>query len=74
MEQNQEGIKVSQNGFAKDKIEVFDVKPDRAKVPDDDLTPEEISMIRKVAGKIGWLAKGTRPDLIFPQVEMCTKH
>ena len=30
-------------------------------------------MIRKAAGKIGWLARGTRPDWIFPQVEMSTK-
>ena len=74
LEQTQEGIKVSQNEFARAKIEVFDVKPDRAKGPDDDLSAEEVSIIRKAAGKIGWLARGTRPDLVFPQVEMSTKH
>jgi hypothetical protein len=74
LEQTQEGIKVRQNEFARAKIEVFDVKPDRAKGPDDDLSAEEVSFIRKAAGKIGWLARGTRPDLVFPQVEMSTKH
>ena len=74
LDQTAEGIKVSQNEFAKTKVEVFDVKPDRAKSPDSNLTAEEVSMIRKAAGKIGWLARGTRPDLVFPQVEMSTKH
>ena len=26
-----------------------------------------------MAGKVGWLARGSRPDLLFPQVEMSTK-
>jgi hypothetical protein len=74
-EQTQEGIKVSQNELARAKIEVFDMKPDRANNgPDDDLSAEEVSIIRKAAGKIGWLARGTRPDLVFSQVEMSTKH
>ena len=30
-------------------------------------------MLRKSAGKIGWLGRGTRPDLVFAQVEMSTR-
>ena len=68
-------MRVSQDKYTKEKIEVFDVKPDRARNPADELSPEEISFstIRKVAGKIGWLARGSRPDLIFSQIEMSTK-
>ena len=29
--------------------------------------------MRKIAGQIGWLARETRPDLAFAQVEMSTK-
>ena len=47
LDQTTEGIKVSQNEYAKTKVEVFDVKPDRAKSPDSELTAEEVSMIRK---------------------------
>ena len=47
LDQTTEGIKVSQNEYAKTKVEVFDVKPDRARSPDSELTAEEVSMIRK---------------------------
>ena len=30
-------------------------------------------MLRVVAGRIGWLARGTRPDLTFAQIEISTK-
>ena len=55
------------------KIELFDVSPDRSKNQDAELTTEEKSILRKCAGKLGWLARGSRPDLIFSQIEMSTK-
>ena len=51
----------------------LNIKPDRARNTDSPLLPEAISVIRQVAGKVGWLARGSRPDLLFPQVEMSTK-
>ena len=73
LEQETGHVRVSQDKYTTEKIEVFDVKPDRARNPTAELTPEEVSTIRKVAGKIGWLARGSRPDLIFSQIEMSTK-
>ena len=67
-----DGIQVNQNEFANG-LEVLTIKPERAKEVDDNLTEEEKSMPRKVAGKIGWLGRGSRPDLVFSQIEMSTK-
>ena len=72
LEQTSEGIKVDQSPFAAD-LEVINIKPERAKQTGEDLLQEEKSLIRKVAGKIGWLGRGTRPDLLFSQIEMSTK-
>ena len=51
----------------------MDVKPGSSKNVDDELTNDEKSFARKIAGKIGWLPRGTRPDLVFAQIEMSTK-
>ena len=71
-DQKEEGITVSQNDYAKE-VTSCDIKPDHAKQVDDDLTVEEKSLLRKVAGKLGWLGRGSRPDLSFAQVEMSTR-
>ena len=73
IEQKPEGIYIDQNDFAEEKIEVFDVNPDRSKNQDDERTADKKSMLRKCAGKVGWLARGSRPDLVFAQIEMSTK-
>ena len=72
IEQSDRGIKVDQNEFASE-VPVINVKPGRAKDVDDELTDDEKSLLRKIAGKVGWLARGTRPDLVFAQIEMSTK-
>ena len=71
--QSRDHIEIDQNDFADEKVEIFDVNPVRAKNAESPLTAEEKSSLRKVAGKVGWLARGTRPDLAFHQVEICTK-
>jgi transposase InsO family protein len=72
LDQTKNGIIVSQNEYAKEVLP-FDVKPERAKQVDDELNDEERSLLRKVAGKVGWLGRGSRPDLTFAQIEMSTK-
>ena len=56
-----------------DKMEILEIDPSRLKTQDDELTAGEKTLIRQVAGQIGWLARETRPDLAFAQVEMSTK-
>ena len=45
------------------------IQPDRKKQDAEPVTEKERKQIRSLAGKIGWLARGTRPDLIFSQIE-----
>ena len=72
IKQDETGIKIDQSSYAAD-VELVDVRPERAKQTNDDLQPEEKSTLREVAGRIGWLGRGTRPELLFSQVEMSTK-
>ena len=71
IDQKNDSIKVDQNKFAAG-LELINIPPARAKQVDDKLTPEERSQLRKVAGQLGWLGRGSRPDLVFAQVEMST--
>ena len=73
IEQKEDGIRVSMKSYAEEKIDIFDVNPGRAMRQEDDLTEEEKSQLRKTAGRIGWLGRGARPDLVFAQVEMSTR-
>ena len=63
---------ISQNDYAEE-AQIPKVCPARSKEPDSTLTETEKSMLRSIAGKIGWLARGTRPDLLFSQLETSTK-
>ena len=55
---------ISQNDFA-DEAQIPKVAPARSKQPDSPLSAKEKSTLRGIAGKLGWLARGTRPDLLF---------
>ena len=72
IEQKGKVIRIDQSAFAAD-LKVYDLQPERARQTDEDLTAEEKSTLRAISGKIGWLGRGTRPDLLFSQVEMSTK-
>ena len=65
IEQKEAGITIDQSEYAKEKIENIIIDPERAKNQDDDLSSEEKSILRVVAGRIGWFARGTRPDMTF---------
>ena len=72
LKQDETRITIDQSSYAAD-LELFDVSPERAKQTNDDLDPEEKTTLKEVAGRIGWLGRGTRPDLLFSQVELSTK-
>ena len=55
------------------KVEMVRIKPARAKQKEDNLKDEEKTLMRGISGKLGWLGRGTRPDLLFHQVECSTK-
>ena len=60
--------------YAKNKFQdLVGIDPKRAMEPDKILSDKEKSELRKIAGKVGWLGRGCRPDLVFSQIEMSTK-
>ena len=65
-------VTISQNDFAEE-TQIPKVSPARSKQPDSPLSVKEKSTLRGIAGKVGWLARGTRPDLLFSQLETSTK-
>ena len=71
IDQQDDAIRVDQSKFAAG-LQLLNIKPARAKQVEEKLTPEELSQLRKVAGQLGWLGRGSRPDLVFAQIEMST--
>ena len=61
-------LTLDQREFAKE-IPSLVIAPDRKKQDDQPVTEIERKQIRAAAGKLGWIARGTRPDLIRDQVE-----
>ena len=71
IEQKEDLIRVDQSTFAAG-LELINISPARAKQVDEKLSNEERSCLRRAAGQIGWLGRGSRPDIVFGQVEMST--
>ena len=58
IEQKEAGITIDKSQYAKEKIENIVTDPERAKIQKSALSSEEKSILRVVAGRIGWLARG----------------
>jgi hypothetical protein len=65
-------ITMDQEEFA-DKIEMIKIDPARGKQKEEELSKEERTLMRGISGRLGWIGRGTRPDLLFHQVECSTK-
>ena len=65
-------VTVDQEDYA-EKIEMINISPERALKKSDKTTAEETTEMRRAAGRLGWLGRGTRPDLLFNQIEISTK-
>merc|ERR1711978_78412 len=68
IKQEKGNLMFNQEEFAEG-IKPLIIQPDRKKQDAEPVTEKERKQIRSLAGKIGWLARGTRPDLIFSQIE-----
>ena len=53
---------------------LWDIKEIRKADEDKDLTKHEIKDIRKITGKLSWLANSTRPDLSYTALAMSKKN
>ena len=68
MVSNENGLTLSQQEFA-DEIKPIIIQPSRKKEGAEAVTEKERSLMRSYAGKLGWLGRNCRPDLLFSQIE-----
>ena len=75
IKQDKGGIEVAQRKYVQEKIKTIDVDicVERKLEMEERLTEKEGTLLRKIAGRIGWLSGGSRPDMSFPRVEISTK-
>ena len=66
--QTAEKLVLKQEEFAEE-IKPFNISPERKRESAEEVTDKERGQIRSGAGKLGWIARLTRPDLIFAQIE-----
>ena len=70
--QVKEGITLDQNNYV-NSINIEKVKPQRASQKHFDLSMNEHTQLRSLAGKLNWAVQGTRPDMAYDLVEISTK-
>ena len=69
IKQDKDGeIILSQDEFARE-VQPLVIKPERKRQSDQAVNETERRQIRSYAGKLGWLGRTTRPDLLFNQIE-----
>ena len=61
-------ISLSQEEYAKEIKELY-ISPERKKESQEPVTELERKRMRAYAGKLGWLSRMSRPDLVFAQIE-----
>ena len=61
-------LTLDQRDFANE-IKPLVISPARKRQDDEAVSDKERSIIRSYAGKLGWLGRTTRPDLLFAQIE-----
>ena len=66
--QETDGMMMDQQEYA-DNIKPLIIPPGRRGQDQDKVTDYERKQIRAWAGKLGWLGRGTRPDILFSQIE-----
>ena len=72
IKQDSEGIMIDQNQYLEN-LEVEDINPARVRHKNDDLDENEKTKIRKMAGSLNWIVRGTRPDKSFELIDASTK-
>ena len=61
-------LTLDQEEFAK-QVKPLVINPERSRQPQEDVTNAERTQIRAFAGKLGWLGRTTRPDLLVAQIK-----
>lgn len=72
MVQKENGILLEQTHFV-DGINKETMSAQRSMQKEDQLSSEELTMLRSIVGKLNWAVQGSRPDLAFEVIELSTK-
>ena len=72
IDQNHEEITLDQGKYVTE-LQGIRIDPGRAKEKSSLLTPEEQKQLRSLVGQCNWVAQGTRLDLTYEVVELCSK-
>lgn len=70
--QDAEGIKLDQSHYVEG-VEIPQLDPSRTVHKLADLEPSERTLLRKMAGSLNWIVRGSRPDLNFELIDLSTK-
>ena len=63
-DRNTQGVSMGANGF-EDKIKSIGISHERTRTPNVPLTETELSILRTELGKLTWIARIDRPDLMY---------
>ncbi len=66
------GIVMDQNAYVQD-IDCGTMSVQRVSQKPENLSVHEQTILRQLVGKMNWIAHGTRPDIIFENIDLSTK-
>ena len=70
--QSRDGILLGQEEYV-DQITITSIDPSRRKDKNAHLDETERTCLRRMAGTLNWVVRGTRPDLSFEMIDISTK-
>lgn len=70
--QDKEGITLDQSDYV-DGIEIPTIDAKRMMQTTEEMTAEELTMLRKMTGQLNWTVRASRPDLSFNMIALSTK-
>ncbi len=72
LKQDENGINLDQDKYVEG-VTIPKIEAKRLSQTTEKMNPEELTLIRQMAGSINWTVRATRPDLAFELIEASTK-
>ncbi len=72
LNQTKDGITLDQEKYVEG-VKIPQIEAKRLSQVDDDMTGEELTLLRQMTGAINWTVRATRPDIAFEMIETSTK-
>ena len=72
LNQENRGVTIDQSQYVNN-IEIPTISAERMMNKQDEMTADELTMLRQMTGTINWVVRATRPDLCFDMINLSTK-